>query len=338
MRTNIEKGTITYIEEDGSEMEVPVTGGHCKLQWKPDMGMRWAALGVDYEMYGKDHLASAPLYDAICKIAGGTPPQQMMFELFLDENGQKISKSKGNGITIDEWLTYAPQESLALYMFTNPRRAKKLHFDVIPQQVDDYLSYLEKYINESAAYGQPVPEGKQANSPLDNPAWHIHTGNPPAPESAVKFGLLLNLVSACNAEDKAVLWSFLKRELPNATPENSPMLDKLCGYAVRYFHDFVKPTKKFRAPTDVERNAMQELRAYLVDLPAGVPAEEIQTRIYEIGIKYYSKETLREWFKANYELLLGSSQGPRMGSFIALFGAEGTIGLIDAALAQQVAA
>ncbi len=338
VKTDVAKGTITYIEEDGSEREIPVTGGNCKLQWKPDMGMRWAALGVDYEMYGKDHLASAPLYDAISTIAGGVPPQQMMFELFLDANGQKISKSKGNGITIDEWLTYAPEESLALYMFVNPRRAKKLHFDVIPQQVDDYLSYLEKYVAEVAAVGQPVAEGKQANSPLDNPVWHIHGGKPPAPESNVKFSLLLNLVSACNAEDKAVLWSFLRRELPNATPENSPMLDKLCGYAVRYYHDFVKPTKKFRAPTDVERAAMVELREYLTTLPEGLTAEDIQTRIYEIGVKHYSKETLREWFKANYELLLGSQQGPRMGSFIHLFGAAGTIGLIDAALGQQVAA
>jgi lysyl-tRNA synthetase, class I len=213
-----------------------------------------------------------------------------------------------------------------------------LHFDVIPQQVDDYLSYLEKYVVETAAVGQPMPEGKQANSPLDNPVWHIHGGKPPAPESNVKFSLLLNLVSACNAEDKAVLWSFLKRELPNATPENSPMLDKLCGYAVRYFHDFVKPTKKFRAPNETERLAMGELREYLTTLPEGTPSEEIQTRIYDIGMKYYSKETLREWFKANYELLLGSSQGPRMGSFIALFGAQGTIGLIDAALAQKAAA
>jgi lysyl-tRNA synthetase class 1 len=320
VRTDVAKGTITYLEEDGSEVETPVTGGNCKLQWKPDMGMRWAALGVDYEMYGKDHLASAKLYDGICKIAGGTPPQQMMFELFLDENGQKISKSKGNGITIDEWLTYAPEESLALYMFTKPRTAKKLYFDVIPQQVDDYLTYLEKYhTTEDAAK-------------LENPVWHIHGGNPPKPESPFRFSLLLNLVSACNAEDKSVLWGFLKRELPNATPENSPMLDKLCGYAVRYFHDFIKPTKQFRAPTETERAAMGELRSYLTTLADGTPAEDIQTKIYDLGMKYYSKETMREWFKANYELLLGSPQGPRMGSFIALFGAQGTIGLIDAAM------
>ncbi len=323
VKTDVSKGTITYVEEDGSELEVPVTGGHCKLQWKPDMGMRWAALGVDYEMYGKDHLASAPLYDSICKIAGGNPPSQMMFELFLDEKGQKISKSKGNGITIDEWLKYAPEESLALYMFTSPRKAKKLHFDVIPQQVDDYLTHLEKY------------HAAEEAAKLENPVWHIHAGNPPKPESPFRFSLLLNLVSACNAEDKSVLWGFLKRELPNATPENSPMLDKLCGYAVRYFHDFVKPTKQFRAPTDTERSAMGELRAYLATLAEGTPAEDIQTKIYDLGMKYYSKETMREWFKANYELLLGSQQGPRMGSFIALFGAEGTIGLIDATMGRS---
>jgi lysyl-tRNA synthetase class 1 len=323
---NVEKGTITYMEEDGSEMEIPVTGGHCKLQWKPDMGMRWAALGVDYEMYGKDHLASAPLYDAICKIAGGVPPQQMMFELFLDEKGQKISKSKGNGITIDEWLTYAPAESLALYMFTSPRKAKKLYFDVIPQQVDDYLTHLEKYNTTDDA------------TKLENPCWHIHAGRPPAPESSIRFSLLLNLVSACNAEDKSVLWGFLKRELPDATPQNSPMLDQLCGYAVRYYHDFVKPTKQFRPPTEMERRAMSELRAYLASLTAGVAPEEIQTRIYEIGMAHYGKENLRDWFKANYELLLGQSQGPRMGSFIHLFGAKETIALIDVALKRDMAA
>ena len=327
VRTDVAKGTITYVEEDGSELEVPVTGGHCKLQWKPDMGMRWAALGVDYEMYGKDHLASAKLYDAICRIAGGQPPQQMMFELFLDENGEKISKSKGNGITIDQWLTYAPTESLALYMFTSPRKAKKLHFDVIPQQVDDYLTYLEKYASET-------DEAKR----IDNPVWHIHHGDVPKPESSIKFSMLLNLASACNPEHAGVLWGFLQRELPNATPENSPMLNRLCAFAVRYYHDFVKPTKKFRAPTELERTALSELRDYLSTLPDATPADDIMTRIYDFGLKYYSKETMRDWFRAMYELLLGSQQGPRMGSFIFLFGAPGTIGLIDNALAQKAAA
>ncbi len=324
VKTDVAKGTITYIEEDGSEMEVPVTGGHCKLQWKPDMGMRWAALGVDYEMYGKDHLVSAKLYDAICTIAGGVPPQQFMFELFLDEKGEKISKSKGNGITIDEWLTYAPTESLALYMFQSPRKAKKLYFDVIPQQVDDYLTFLEKYHAET-------DEAKR----IENPVWHIHNGNPPASEASIKFSMLLNLASACNPESASVLWGFLKRELPNATPENSPMLDKLCGFAVRYYYDFVKPTKKFRAASELERTAMSELREYLTTITETTPADDIQTKIYDLGLKYYSKETMREWFKAMYNLLLGSDQGPRMGSFIYLFSAKETVALIDEALARD---
>jgi lysyl-tRNA synthetase class 1 len=327
VKTDVAKGTITYIEEDGSELEVPVTGGSCKLQWKPDMGMRWAALGVDYEMYGKDHLASAPLYDAICKIAGGTPPQQMMFELFLDEQGQKISKSKGNGLTIDEWLTYGSSESLALYMFQSPRKAKKLYFDVIPKAVDEYQIYVTKYQAEAEA------------AQLENPAWHIHSGQVPAPEPAeVSFSLLLNLASACNPENASVLWGFISRYAPQATPQTCPMLDTLAGYAVRYYHDFVKPTKQFREATDIERTALLELREYLAALPAGATAEEIQTKVYEIGVTHFGKENLRDWFKANYEVLLGSSQGPRMGSFIALFGAKETVSLIDGALARKAAA
>lgn len=329
VKTDVAKGTITYLEEDGSEVETLVTGGNCKLQWKPDMGMRWAALGVDYEMYGKDHLASAPLYDAICKIAGGTPPQQMMFELFLDENGQKISKSKGNGLTIDEWLTYGPAESLALYMFQQPRRAKKLHFDVIPKAVDEYLIYLGKYAQEDAA------------ARLENPVWHVHAGNVPPPELAgISFSLLLNLVSACNAESKEVLWGFIARFNPNASPEKCPLIDTLAGYAVRYYHDFVKPTKQFRDPTDLERTAMAELRAYLAALTPeqGKDGDAMQTKIYDIGMTHYGKDALREWFKANYQLLLGASQGPRMGGFIALFGVAETIALIDGAMARKVAA
>ncbi|PZP85767.1 MAG: lysine--tRNA ligase [Azospirillum brasilense] len=324
---NKSKGTIVYEEEDGSREEVPVTGGHCKLQWKPDMGMRWAALGVDYEMYGKDHLVSAKLYDAICRIAGGVPPQQMMFELFLDEKGEKISKSKGNGLTIDEWLTYGPAESLSLYMFQSPRKAKKLYFDVIPKSVDEYQTFLGKFAGEDAA------------AQMENPAWHIHGGKAPAPEAAeISFALLLNLVSACNAESKDVLWGFISRLYPNASPAECPRLDALVGYAVRYYHDFVKPTKQFRAPTETERAAFEELRAYLATLPEGTSADDIMTKIYDLGMKYYSKETMRDWFKANYEVLLGSSQGPRMGGFIALYGAKETVALIDHALSNKAAA
>lgn len=323
-----DKGTIVYEEEDGSKEEVPVTGGHCKLQWKPDMGMRWAALGVDYEMYGKDHLVSAKLYDAICRIAGGTPPQQMMFELFLDEKGEKISKSKGNGLTIDEWLKYGPAESLALYMFQSPRKAKKLYFDVIPKSVDEYQVYLGKFAGEEAA------------AKLENPAWHIHrSGQVPAPEAAeLPFSLLLNLVSACNAESKEVLWGYISRLYPNASPAACPQLDALVGYAVRYYHDFVKPTKRFREPSATERTALNELRAYLSLLPEGTSADDIMTKIYDLGMAHYSKETMRDWFRAMYETLLGSEQGPRMGSFIALFGPKETVGLIDTALLRKAAA
>ncbi len=318
VETNLSKGTIVYIEEDGSKEEVPVTGGHCKLQWKPDMGMRWAALDVDYEMYGKDHLTSAELYSAICKIAGGTPPNQYCYEMFLDERGQKISKSKGNGITIDEWLRYAPQESLSYYMFQSPRKAKRLYFDVIPQQVDDYLTWLEKYAVET-------DEIKK----LDNPVWHIHNGAPPKPESGLKFSLLLNLASVCNPHDKSVLWGFISRYMPGATPENCPFLDHLAGYAVTYYHDFIRPAKKYRAPNDVERAALQDLHDYLVsaDDKGEDFAADVQNKVYEIG-KSHPFTDLKLWFGALYEILLGQATGPRMGSFIALYGRIQTADLI----------
>lgn len=235
-------------------------------------------------------------------------------------------------------------------MFTKPRTAKKLYFDVIPQQVDDYLTYLEKYPVTSrqspvASEGAAGDWRLVTGDCLENPVWHIHAGNVPASESSIKFSMLLNLASACNAEDTSTLWGFLKRELPNATPENSPMLDKLCGYAVRYYHDFVKPTKKFRAPSELERQALCDLREYLAEVVSResavdckdslTTADAIMTHIYDLGLKYYSKETMREWFKAMYQTLLGSEQGPRMGSFIHLFGAESTIGLIDAALTRR---
>jgi len=319
LETNLSKGTIVYEEEDGSREEVPVTGGHCKLQWKPDMGMRWAALGVDYEMYGKDHLSSAPLYDAICKIAGGTPPNQFMFELFLDEKGQKISKSKGNGLTIDEWLRYAPAESLALYMYQSPRKAKKLYFDVIPKNTDEYITYLSKYPNEDA------------EKKLENPVWHVHGGEPPQPEIAsITFGLLLNLASVCNPEDKSVLWGFIGKHVAGASPEKYPLLDKLADYAVRYYHDFIKPSKKFRAPNEVERAALEELANYL-ESTNQVAADELQTEIYEIG-KRYPFADLKNWFSAMYEVLLGQATGPRMGSFVALYGKKETAALIRKAL------
>ena len=318
------KGTITYIEEDGSEETVPVTGGHCKLQWKPDFGMRWAALGIDYEMYGKEHLPSAPLYNAICKIAGGRPPEQYMFELFLDENGQKISKSKGNGLTIDEWLTYAPRESLALYMFQSPRKAKRLYFDVIPKAVDEYISNLEAY------HSNELSEAER----LENPVWHIHAGNPPAERYPVSFALLLTLVTASNAHNREVLWGFIKAYAPHANPKDNPGLDQLADFALRYYQDFVKPTKNYRAPSDKERAAFADLAARFEQLGDERNAETVQNVVYEIG-KAHGFEPLRDWFKALYEVLFGQSAGPRFGSFAALFGCKETADLIRRALAGE---
>ncbi len=325
LETNPKKGTIIYEEEDGSKEEVLVTGGNCKLQWKPDMGMRWAALGVDYEMYGKDHLASAELYSAICRIANGNPPEQYMYELFLDEKGQKISKSKGNGITIDEWLTYAPQESLSLYMFQSPRKAKKLYFDVIPRQVDDYLIFLEKY------------QGEEPEKQIENPVWHIHKGNPPKPELNISFALLLNLAAACNAEDKAVLWGFISRyaKESGATPATCPFLDGLVGYAVKYYHDFVKPTKSYRAPSEKERAALSELQNILQNMEEVPDADLVQNEIYRIG-REHEFEPMKDWFSCMYEVLLGQTQGPRMGSFVALYGTKESSALIGKALAGSL--
>ncbi|MBV9421213.1 MAG: lysine--tRNA ligase [Alphaproteobacteria bacterium] len=324
VRHDVAKGTITYIEEDGSEETVPITGGACKLQWKPDFGMRWAALGIDYEMYGKEHYPSAPLYNAICKISGGLPPEQYMFELFLDEHGQKISKSKGNGLTIDEWLTYAPRESLALYMFQKPRVAKRLSFDVIPKAVDDYISLLEAY------HANETSEAER----LENPVWHIHAGNPPAERYPVSFALLLTLVTASNAHNHDILWGFIRAYAPHASPEANPGLARLVDYAIRYYEDFVKPTKKHRPPTDKERAALADLAMKFEALGDERDAEKVQNVVYEVG-KAHQFEPLRDWFKALYEVLFGQSAGPRFGSFAALFGTKETAALIRRALAGE---
>jgi lysyl-tRNA synthetase class 1 len=299
-----------------------VTGGHVKLQWKPDFGMRWSALGVDFEMFGKDHQTNAPIYDRICEILGGKAPEHFVYELFLDDVGQKISKSKGNGLTIDEWLTYASPESLALYMFQKPRQAKRLYFDVIPRAVDEYYQYVTAFQNRTPA------------ERLENPAFHIHGGHPPAETPPITFGLLLNIVSASNAHDTAVLWGFISRYLPGATPQNHPELDRLATYAVRYFNDRVKPTKSFRAPTDKERAALQDLHDQLAGKES-LSAEELQNIVYEVG-KAHQFEPLRDWFGAIYGVLLGADQGPRFGSFIALYGVNETRRLIEDALAGKL--
>ena len=317
------KGEITFDDEDGTEVTLPVTGGNVKLQWKPDFGARWAALGVDFEMFGKDHSSNAPVYDRICRILGVPAPEHYVYELFLDGDGQKISKSKGNGLTIDEWLTYASTESLGLYMFQKPRTAKRLHWDVIPRAVDEYHQHLRAYADQDA------------DKRLANPVFHIHGHNVPASDMAVSFSMLLNLASAASAEDKETLWGFIRKYAPETAPDTHPGLDAAAGFAVRYFQDFVKPAKTYRAPTDQERAALQDLRDRLGAWQGGTDAEELQSLVFAVG-KDHGFEPLRDWFKAIYEVLLGASQGPRFGGFIALYGLEETIALIDAGLAAEL--
>ena len=322
---NAQDGTVTFEDEDGRDTTLPVTGGHVKLQWKPDFGMRWAALGVDFEMFGKDHQTNQHIYDKICTILGGTPPEHYVYELFLDAEGQKISKSKGNGLTIDEWLTYAATDSLGLYMFQKPRVAKRLHFDVIPRTVDDYYSHVAAFQTQDAA------------ARLENPAFHVHYGDVPNPEVPLSFALLLNLVATANAQDTKVMWGFISRYIPGASAATHPELDKLAGYAVRYFNDKVKPTKVYRAPTEQERAALEDLHTQLEGYAGSTDAEALQNLVYEIG-KAHKFEPLRDWFKAIYQVLLGDDQGPRFGSFIALYGVGETRHLIADALAGKLLA
>jgi len=317
-------GTILYRHPDGRQVETTVKGGACKLQWKPDWAMRWYALGVDYEMSGKDLIDSVKLSSQICQVLGGAPPINLTYELFLDEKGQKISKSKGNGLSMEDWLTYAPKDSLALFMFQKPKTAKKLFFDVIPRSVDDYLTLLSAY------------EGQDPAARLENPVWHIHAGQPPKEPTHLGFGILLNLASVANADDKSVLWGFISRYAPSATPQTDPILDEMAGFAVRYYQDFVKPEKAFRLANETDLAALADLRAELLALPATsrTDSEACQNVVYEVG-KRHPYPGLRDWFGALYEVLLGQKQGPRMGTFVALYGVEETVALIDRALAGE---
>ena len=319
---NVGAGTIVYRDEDGTMVETPVTGGRCKLQWKADWAMRWVALSVDYEMSGKDLIDSVRLSSKICRILGGTPPANLTYELFLDDKGEKISKSRGNGLAVEDWLRYAPPESLALFMYQKPKAAKRLHFDVIPRAVDEYLQFLAS-----------MP-GQQDPKRLDNPAWHIHAGHPPTAEVPLSFSILLNLAGVCHSEDKAVLWHFVSRYRPGASAESHPMLDRLMDYAITYYRDFVKPTQVYRKPDTMERAALADLAQALQAMPGDADAEAIQTQVYEVG-KRHDFADLRAWFRTCYEVLLGQEQGPRMGSFIALYGIAETVALIRRALAGE---
>jgi lysyl-tRNA synthetase class 1 len=328
-------GTITYEEPDTKQrITTPVTGGKVKLQWKPDWAMRWVALGVDYEMAGKDLIDSVKLSGEIARSLGGQQPEGFNFELFLDEKGQKISKSKGNGLTIDEWLRYASQESLSLFMYQNPKAAKRLCFDVIPRAVDEYQQFLDAY---------PRQDGKQR---LGNPVWHIHAGNPPKPDMPVTFQLLLTLVSSSNAENAETLWGFIGRYRPGVTPATHPKLDALVGHAINYYRDFVAPTKTFREPTESERAALSDLRDALSQLPKDATPEDIQNVVYEIGRREPFLDTKKpakdgrpgvslDWFNMLYQVLLGQEKGPRFGSFVAVYGVDNAVSMIDGALARS---
>ncbi|WP_347816256.1 lysine--tRNA ligase [uncultured Planktomarina sp.] len=317
-----QNGTITFDTEEGEEMTLPVTGGNVKLQWKPDFGARWAALGVDFEMYGKDHSTNTPIYDKICRILGHPAPEHFSYELFLDENGQKISKTSGNGVSIDEWLSYASTESLSYFMYLKPKTAKRMHFDVIPKAVDEYHQQLRAY------------EGQDDKARLNNPVWHIHGGDVPVSKMVVPFSMLLNLASVSGAEDKDQLWGFIKRYAPEASAETHADLDAAAGFAVRYYNDFVKPAKVYRAPTDLEREALTALRDGLKTWDQGLDGDALQSLVFACGRERF--DPMRDWFKALYEVLLGASQGPRFGGFIALLGIEESIALIDKGLAGEL--
>tara|TARA_R110002126_G_scaffold285701_18_gene436828 strand:- start:88217 stop:89848 length:1632 start_codon:yes stop_codon:yes gene_type:complete len=331
---NATNGTITFADEDGTDTTLPVTGGHVKMQWKPDFGMRWAALGVDFEMFGKDHQTNAPIYDKICTILGGKAPEHYVYELFLDSEGQKISKSKGNGLTIDEWLTYAGNESLGLYMFQKPRTAKRLHFDVIPRAVDEYAAHVASF------------QKQDATARMENPAFHVHSGNVPKIDMPVTFALLLNLATASNPETPEVMWGYISAYAPGISPQTHPHLDALVGYAMRYFRDFVE--KSYRAPDDVERAALEALSASFADLPADADNEAIQNAALDVarGIERYQDHTRKgpnggpgvsgDFFQMLYQVLIGQERGPRFGSFAALYGIDNTRRLIADALAGKM--
>jgi lysyl-tRNA synthetase class 1 len=322
LETNTAKGTVVFEDEDGERTEVPVTGGHCKAQWRADWGMRWFALDVDYEMAGEDLISSAEIAGKICEILGGTKPAGFHYKLFLDEHNQKISKSKGNGITVEEWLTYAPNESLAYYMWQRPTSGKKLYFDVIPKAIDEYINFLER-----------MPE-QPVDKQLENPAWYIHGGEiPEGQQSPISFALLLNVVNASGAKNEETIWGFINKYAPEANKENSPFLARLIGYAIRYYHDFVEPAKSYRAPDNREERALRDMVERLRKLPEDADGETIQTEIFSAGKENgYDKSELRQWFSAIYEVVMGQSEGPRFGSFVQLFGIDDTIAMVEDAL------
>ena len=316
LEMNKKNGTVVF-DNNGKKLETQIINGNCKLQWKVDWAMRWFTFDVDFEMYGKDLTESAILSNKICKTLGKRPPNGFVYELFLDEKGEKISKSKGNGITIDQWLRYASPESLSLYMYQNPTRAKKLYSEVVPKAVDEYLSLVETFPNQ------------EIKKQLLNPIWHVHNGNPPKEKIVMTFSMLLNLVGSSNAESKEILWKFIQRFHKDIKPENHPIFDKLTEYAINYFRDKVEPNKKYKVANDSEKKAFMNLAKKLESITQDMKPEDIQTLVYSTGKENGYEEKLREWFILIYEVLFGSKDGPRMGFFISFFGVKETIELIN---------
>ena len=321
IKRDLEASTITYPDpETGKYVEVSIKGGACKLQWKVDWAMRWRAFDVDYEMSGKDLIDSVKLSSRICHILGGVVPETLTYELFLDERGQKISKSKGNGLTIDEWLSYAPKESLSYYMFQAPQKAKRLYFDVIPKHVDEYLLQHQKYREQDV------------EKRVENPLFHIHAGKLPDINVPLSFNLLLNLASVVNSEDPAILWGFVSKYAKGTSPQTHPYLNDLITFAVKYYHDFILPSKHYRTPTDLERAALLDLQKSLETMDETSNEQDLQTLVFDVG-KRHDYTELRAWFGTLYEVLLGQHEGPRFGSFIAVYGVQETISLIKERLA-----
>ena len=315
LESNIKAGKVIF-NNNGKKLETEIFNGKCKLQWKVDLAMRWFTFDVDFEMYGKDLTESAILSNKICKTLGKRPPNGFAYELFLDEKGEKISKSKGNGISIDQWLRYASPESLSLYMYPNPKRAKKLYSEVVPKTVDEYLNNIEKYPNQK--------ESEQ----LTNPVWHVHNGNPPKEKIVMPFSMLLNLVGSSNAKNKEILWKFINKFHKNINPKDNTNLDSLTEYAINYFKDKVEPNKKYKRASNEEKIALNNLIRKLEKISQDTNPEEIQTIIYSVGKESGYEENLRDWFKLIYEVLFGESNGPRMGFFVSFFGVQETIKLI----------
>ena len=319
---NKEKGTVIYINHKGKEKEIPVTGGNCKLQWKIDFGARWYTLDVDYEIYGKDHQPNEKIYRRVCEILGGKPPVNFTYEMFLSDTGEKISKSKGNGISVEDWLKYAPAESMSLFMYQKPKTAKRLYFDVIPKAMDEYLTFAQSY------------EKQDELLKLDNPAFHIHQGKIPAINFNLNYSLLLNLASACNPENDSVLWGFISKYQSGLTKENSPLLAKMVTNAINYYDDFIKKNKKYREATEAEALALKELREVIKNVPQEQihDGQVLQNIVFSVGKNHGYEKNMRDWFLALYQILLGQDQGPRMGSFIVLFGIENFLKLLDSKL------